>query len=387
MKAATAARIIDQIYDCVLEPERWPGLLKTISSKGENAGSSIVVYDRWGGGRRRVFEHGADQSHLRVYFEKLAATKLRPGGKPHLRSVGDVTTLTMLCGEQETLEHDFYVRWIKPSGFRDMIGVLVLKSGKRLAWFSVARTEIQARYREPDLEFMDWLSPHVCRAFTMADVFELQAIRIEQLERTIDALSTGVFLADSRGITYMNSSAERLIGKGRALKLKNNRLSAIQSRTADMLAHALSASLNGLAPVKIGSHTIPIPDEEGGGLLASILPLTWQDARSPLAGMAGSAAIFIQDTSQPQSFPGAAFAKLYGLTPTEVCVCLELTQGVSPQELAGVLGVSANTIKTHLKHIFAKTGVARQGELIRLMAMSTPPVRSVEDILEQDRRI
>jgi DNA-binding CsgD family transcriptional regulator len=382
VKAATAARIIDHIYDCVLEPERWPGLLKMISSRGENAGSSIVVYDRWGAGRSRVFEDGADQSHLRVYFEKLAAMKLMPGGKPHLRSVGEVATLTMLCGEQESLEHDFYVRWIKPSGFRDMIGVLVLKSGKRLAWFSVARTEIQAIYRESDLEFMDWLSPHICRAFTMADVFELQAVRIGQLERTVDTLSAGVFLTDSRGITYMNSSAKKLIDQGQTLKLKNNRLSAAKSRTADMLAHAISASLNGLAPAKIGSHLVPIPGEEGGGLLASVLPLNWQEGPNPFAGIAGSAAIFIQDTTQPLQFPGAAFAKLYNLTPTEMRVCFELTQGVSPPDLAEILGVSANTIKTHLKHIFAKTGVTRQSELIRLIAVSTPPVRIAEEICD-----
>jgi DNA-binding CsgD family transcriptional regulator len=382
VKATTAARIIDQVYSCVLEPERWPGLLKMISSRGENAGSSIVVYDRWGAGRSRVFEDGADQSHLRVYFEKLAAMKLMPGGKPHLRSVGDVTTLTMLCGEQESLEHDFYVRWIKPSGFRDMIGVLVLKSGKRLAWFSVARTEIQSSYREADLEFMDWLSPHICRAFTMADVFELQAVRIGQLERTVDTLSVGVFLADSRGITYMNNSAKKLIDQGHTLKLKNNRLSAAKSRTADMLANAISASLNGLAPVKIGSHTVAIPNDEGGGLLASVLPLNWQQGRNPFTGIAGSAAIFIQDTTQPLPFPGAAFAKLYGLTPTEMRVCFELAQGVSPPELVEILGVSANTIKTHLKHIFAKTGVTRQGELIRLMAVSTPPVCHSEVICD-----
>ena len=384
MKAETAATIIGQIYDCVFQPQSWQGLLKLISSTGENAGSSIVVYDRWGTGRSRVFEHGADQSRLRVYFEKLATMKLTPGGRSHLRSVGDVTTLTMLCGEQESLEHDFYVRWIKPSGFRDMIGVLVLKSGKHLAWFSVARTEIQARYRPADLEFMDWLSPHICRAFTMADIFDLQAIRVEQLEQTVDALSTGVFLADRSGITYMNSAAKKLIDRGRMLKLKNNRLTAAKFHAADTLAHAVSASIDGIAPVKSGSHIIPIPDEDGGGLLANVLPLNWQKAQNPLAGIPGSAAIFIQDASQQPLFPGASFAKLYGLTPAELRVSLEIAQGQSLQDLTEFLGVSANTIKTHLKHIFAKTGVTRQGDLARLVMMSTPPVRAAGDICERE---
>ena len=379
MRAETAARIIGQLYDCVFQPESWPALLKAISSTSANAGSSIVVYDRRGGGRSRVFEHGADQSHLRVYFEKLASMKLTPAGRPHLRSLGDITTLTMLCGEQESLEHDFYVRWVKPSGFRDMIGVLVLKSGKRLAWFSVARTEIQDRYGEADLAFIDWLSPHVCRAFTLADVFDLQAVRIDQLEQAMDALSTGVFLADSGGITYMNSSAKRLIDRGGVLKVKNNRLTTARSRSADMFSQAVTASLDGLAPRKIGAHMVPIPSEDGGGLLASVLPLSWQEAGNPLGAMPGSAAIFVQDVSEQPQFAGGAFAKLYGLTPSELRISLEIAKGHSLQELSDILGVSSNTVKTHLKHVFAKTGVARQSDLARLILMSTPPVRRDAD--------
>ncbi len=384
MKAETAAKIIDQIYSCVLQPASWPGLLKLISSSGENAGASVVVYNRWSQTRSLVFEHGADQSHLRVYFEKLAATKLMPGGRPHLRSLGDVTTLTMLCGERETIEHDFYLRWIRPSGFRDMIGVLVLKSGKRLAWFSVARTEIQARYGETDLQFIDWLSPHICRAFTMADIFEMQAIRTQQLEQTVDALSTGVFLADRRGITYMNKSAQKLIERGGELRVQNNKLTTARTRTADMLNHAVAASLDGVAPPKIGSHMVAIPAEDGGGLLASVLPLRWREGSSPLASMPGSAAIFVQDTSKTPDFAGEAFATLYGLTPTELRIGLEIAKGQNLQEIADLLEISANTIKTHLKHIFAKTGVTRQGDLVRLILMSTLPVRTGKDAPERD---
>lgn len=384
MNAETAAKLIDRIYACVLQPGGWPAVLKLISSSGVNAGSSIVVYDRWGNARNLLFEHGADQSHLRVYFEKLASTKLMPGGKPHLRALGDVTTLTMLCGERETLEHDFYLRWIKPSGFRDMIGVLVLKSGRRLAWFSVARTEIQARYRDEDVQFMDLLSPHICRAFTMADIFDLQAIRIEQLEQTVDALSTGVFLADRRGVTYMNRSAQRLLARGGVLKLQNNRLTTTRSRAGDMLSQAVAASLDGVAPPKIGSHMVAIPENDGGGLLASVLPLRWRDGETPLARMSGSTAIFIQDTSQAPTVAGAAFAKLYGLTPSELRISLEIAHGHNAQEIADLLGVSINTVKTHMKHLFAKTGVTRRGDLARLVVMSTPPVRGAGDNLQPE---
>ena len=129
---------------------------------------------------------------------------------------------------------------------------------------------------------------------------------------------------------------------------------------------------------------VAIPDSDGGGLLANILPLSWQNAHNPLVGLPGSAAIFVQDASAPPQFAGRAFAKLYGLTPAELRVSLEVAKGNGLHELTEALNISTNTAKTHLKHVFAKTGVTRQGDLARLIMMSTPPVRSIGDICEQD---
>src|SRR5688572_8537505 len=78
MRADTLADVIGSLYDCVLEPERWSQALPLISSLGASTASSIVVNDRSGAGAAHIFEHGADQSYLRLYFEKLAATKALP---------------------------------------------------------------------------------------------------------------------------------------------------------------------------------------------------------------------------------------------------------------------------------------------------------------------
>ena len=37
-------------------------------------------------------------------------------------------------------------------------------------------------------------------------------------------------------------------------------------------------------------------------------------------------------------------------------------------EVAPVLGVSETTVKTHLQHIFDKTGARRQADLVKLVA-------------------
>ena len=59
MRAESLSEIIGNLYDCVLEPQRWNDTLPLISAAGESTASSIVVQDRGGGGC--VFEHGADR--------------------------------------------------------------------------------------------------------------------------------------------------------------------------------------------------------------------------------------------------------------------------------------------------------------------------------------
>ena len=378
MDLETLSDIIGTIYECVLEPERWSRTLPHIALLGKSAASSIVVHDRHGAGASRVFEHGADQSYLRLYFEKLAAAKVTPSNTSHLTRVGDVATMTMLCGESEPLHSDFYLKWVRPLGFRDMIGVLVLRSGKRVAWFSVARSEIQTFYSDKDMRLMSLLSPHICRAFLITDAFDLRTVAVSRLEETVDSLSAGIFLTEQGGrISYMNNSAERLLNSGKVLRAANGRLTAVRPRARTALAKALAHSVEGRAPSKTGGHAVALPDEEGPGLVASVLPLEWREARNPLSGLPGAAAVIVQDPAEPPPLPGPAFAELYGLTDAELRVLQIIVRGLTSQEIAEELTLSIATVKTHLRKIFAKTNTSRQAELIRLLTTTTPPVAAV----------
>ena len=86
------------------------------------------------------------------------------------------------------------------------------------------------------------------------------------------------------------------------------------------------------------------------------------------------AAIFVQDPVVGVTLPSEAFAKLYGLTDCErrVLVCLASSQCL--KEIAFALGVSESTVKTHLSHIFGKTGSSKQTELLQLFMSCAPPL-------------
>jgi len=377
MRPERLSDIIGSVYDCVLQPQEWSRTLPLISAFGESAASSIVVQGRLSSSGTVVFEDGAHQSFLRLYFEKLAASRMPAMKQVAFDQVGEVATMTMLAGEREPLNSDFYVKWVRPLGFRDVIGVLVLKSGKRVAWFSVARSDIQARFDDSDLRQMELLSPHICRALLISDALDLQSIVATRLAETVDQLSTGILLTEDGGrIAYMNGAAESILKDGNALRSRDGRLMATRPDSREALSRALEASVAGKAPSASGQYAVPLPDEEGSGLIANVLPLQWRDGRNPLEALPGAAAVIIQNPAEGAAPPMEAVALLYGLTTAERNVLQHVADSHSPQETADRLGVSVNTVKTHLQKLFAKTNTARQADLVRLIGRSTAPLKS-----------
>jgi DNA-binding CsgD family transcriptional regulator len=68
------------------------------------------------------------------------------------------------------------------------------------------------------------------------------------------------------------------------------------------------------------------------------------------------------------SIPGADLLRLlFDLTPAEAKLTRRLLEGWSPVDAASALGISEHTARTHLRRVFAKTGVTRQTELTRLL--------------------
>ena len=77
--------------------------------------------------------------------------------------------------------------------------------------------------------------------------------------------------------------------------------------------------------------------------------------------------VLVSDPAQGREDIGAALKHLYGLTDGEARVCLSLAAGKDTGSIADELVVSRDAVRFHLKNIFTKTRVKRQGELIRLL--------------------
>jgi DNA-binding CsgD family transcriptional regulator len=106
-------------------------------------------------------------------------------------------------------------------------------------------------------------------------------------------------------------------------------------------------------------------------VFAHVLPLTGSKMRTGLQH-AAAAAVFIAGTPN-EGDAAFALATAFGLTAAETRVLASLLGSHTLGETATALGIAATTAKTHLENIFAKTGVSRQADLMRLGIGLIPP--------------
>ena len=80
--------------------------------------------------------------------------------------------------------------------------------------------------------------------------------------------------------------------------------------------------------------------------------------------------VFITSIVPSTSPPAPLLQALFDLTPAEARMASQITEGKSIEQISSATGIAQNTIRTHLKSVFQKTGVQRQAELVSLLGVA-----------------
>ncbi len=372
VSAQVLSDTIGAIYDCALDPHRWPYASRAIADLCESTAGGICVHDMRHVQNDQLFVFGYQPAFLERLGRHYAQSPM--AAADIVANIGDVNALSMDCSE--LLETRFFRDVLRPFGLLDIIWFPALRTGGRMASMHASRNEKMPQYQRREIGLFKLLAPHVCRALAISDALDIRALKSEMLERTLDALAAGVFLTARDGrIVYMNAAAEGQIRSGSAIRMVNNRLSPTDPAAASALSKAIDQAARDDVDMDMTAHSLAIPEPDGRGYVASFLPVERGQRRAAVAPFAASCAVFVQDPAQAPLMPGEAFARLHRLTGGELRVLLALAQGLGGKEAADMLGISEPTVRTHLQRIFAKTGTDRQAELLQLLHNSTPPTR------------
>ena len=378
----TFFKVVESVYDCALDPDRWQETVGMIAELCRSHYGFLGVIDSKTGHNELMFHVGYDEHYQRLYEDTYG--EMNPFTRRLQRlPTGVVATRAMLVDENEFLESRFYKEWIKPQGICDGIGFNVLKTKRRVALLADHRLESEGRYGYHEVRLLSRFAPHICRSVAISDALNLRTIRSRALETTLEALVFGVYLVDRRGrILFMNGAGDRQVRTSNALRIGNSRLAPLDPTAQAKLTEGIIKATTDKAETPSGVvTTLALPGEEHAGLVATILPLN-RGERQTLSGTSGAAAVvFVQDPIAAASPSGEGFAQLYDLTPSEMRVLLAMSPGLSANKAAEVIGISETTVKTHLRHIYAKTGTSKQTELMRLFAGSALPLQETQKLL------
>ena len=80
-----------------------------------------------------------------------------------------------------------------------------------------------------------------------------------------------------------------------------------------------------------------------------------------------AALVVVADPASKTRIDPAVAAAALGLTGMESRVAVLLAEGMNVREVAAATGRKESTIRSHVKHMFAKHGLSRQADLVRLV--------------------
>lgn len=175
-----------------------------------------------------------------------------------------------------------------------------------------------------------------------------------------------VLLVDSKGaVTGLNQRAAAIVAQGDGLFVCQDVLRC--ARPADTAAlHRLIGDAAQCDGRRGAAARYGLRLRRSGRRPLSVLMTPFR-CQSVVANGAVVIGVFVHDPECPPAIDVQVLRDWYGLTPAETRVAVLLAGGLSLKEIVERFGIGANTARTHLKSIFAKTETRRQGELIQLL--------------------
>lgn len=351
--------LVDDLYEASVATERWPFVLDKLTRLGGGAGASFITM---GEGPLCLAATPLIEELIRDYAQQPHQNIRIDAGLRTIR-LGFFSDADLLTPEQIE-SSPFFTEFLRPRGLGWMFGTIVRAPSATPIIFSVER-----RFEDglPDrrlLDRFDAMRPHMARALLLATRLGLARARAKVEALALVGLPAAVVDRFGR-VVAMNELCEALVPH--VLADRRARLVFSDGQADPQFADALSAvtgdDLLGAARVP---QSFPVRRSElfpGGA--AHVIPVRGNvhDILSP------GAAVVLLTPLAPAPGPDAGLLEaLFDLTPAEARIAAGIGDAQSVEQLAQRFNLSRETVRGHLKLVFAKTGTKRQVELVHLLA-------------------
>lgn len=369
ISAKALSDLIGAIYDCVFAPQDWEEVLASIRSEFGFATAALGLTLLRGGPQSVYASVGMDPQML------VVAAQLGPqmielwGGLERIQAYPlDEPIICSQVSDPAGWPDNAYFQAVgMPLEVYDGVAIGVARDPDLVGHLGFGVPRAVGLIDDGYVAGLRLISPHIRRAATISGLFDLKAVEASAFAAAIDALATGVVLVDRDAtIIHANTAAAAMLAAGEPIRSQRGRIGLAAPAAQSALDAAIQQAA--LDEIKLGQRGIAVPMRGGDGAprVIHVLPLRRGDIRRAVMQRA-VAALFVAPAAAPR-LPSDALTLIYDLTPAEVRVFELICEGRTQAQIGPILGIAASTVKTHLLHIFEKTGCRRQAELVKLAA-------------------
>lgn len=372
LEAKKSSSLVGDIYDAALDSAMWTRVLaKIVDFAGARAGA-LAVIDSTSAVVEVRHQFGIDPGEMQAYSKTYA--QLDPLAGVPLFGVGEIVSLPELVPYEEYRRGRFYQEWARPQGWIDVASAVLEKSSTSCVFLGIFRDESDGMVDGEMRRRIAGIVPHLRRAILIGKTIDFRHAEAATLAETLDGLSAGLFLVDSRAqIVHANVTGRAILRAGDFLRSIRGRLVVGDAPVNQALREVFAIAAQGDAALGIQGVALPLTAHDGERYVAHVLPLTPGARQGAGVSHTAIAAVFVRKAALEIPSSREVIGRTFKLTPMELRVLIAVVEVGGVPEVATALGVAATTIKTHVGRLFEKTGAGRQADLVKLVAgFSTP---------------
>jgi DNA-binding CsgD family transcriptional regulator len=361
--------LVESIYDAGLDPSLWTNVVASIRDFVGGQACGLFSKDSISKFGVTHYYCGADPHYIKLYSESHSKFDPLTVLPPH----GQIVSIPDLVNFDEYRRGRFYREWMQPQGCSDAANVVLDKSNANCP---VMMTVLLGR-RMVDPAMKQRLSlivPHASRALLINRAISSQLPLASALADVLDNLASGIFLVDAAcRVVHANVAGHALLDAGDVVRSVAGQL-VTSSTEANQTLREVFATGSDVAFLAARGHAIPLMSSGGERYVAHVLPLSSVLRHGGERVVDAVGALLLRRVSLGGQSYGELIARTFDLTPAELRVFLAIVEVGGVPETAIALGIAETTTKTHLHRVFAKTGVSRQADLVKLAAGFANPL-------------
>jgi PAS domain-containing protein len=231
---AEGSDLIAAIYDAVIDPSGWEGIVKRIVKATKSAAGGIIIQ----------LEDSAYLSALcnvdPFYADAMTQTNFEPNllvAAAATIAPGEVRAATYITQTDSFRASKVYKDYFRPQRWADVVAIGLLRGPKSFGNLSLQRSPDAIWVEPKEWHLLETLAPHLKRAAEIHQLLASERAAKESLGAAVAAVGFAAFLLtkDCR-VIFANAKAEELLRRGEGLRCANGRLIAATTALSERIA-------------------------------------------------------------------------------------------------------------------------------------------------------